>query len=245
LSAPRFYVAPNESTLAPHIELSLPGGAARHASQVLRLRAGDAVVLFDGRGGEYPATLATVGKDVRAMVAARLDVERESPVAATLVQSLVAADVMDWIVRKAVELGVATIEPVVALRSQRPPAERLDRRIARWQQIAISACEQCGRNRIPRIAPILSLSDWLERQGDLDHSLVLAPGAPASLLALARAALPTRILVGPEGGLDDGELRAACARGARAAHLGARVLRAETAALAALATLDAIAGDAR
>jgi 16S rRNA (uracil1498-N3)-methyltransferase len=245
LSVPRFYIAPDEAALVADAEVTLPLGAARHASQVLRLRAGDALVLFDGRGGEHPATLTGIGRVVRARIAAHVDIERESPVATTLVQALAAADVMDWIVRKAVELGVAAIEPVVAARSQRAPSERLDRRTARWQQIAISACEQCGRNRIPQVAPIASLADWLVRMSDLGDSVVLAPGASASLPALARTMLRARVLVGPEGGLDDAELRAAVERGARAAHLGARVLRAETAALAALATINAMAGDAR
>jgi 16S rRNA (uracil1498-N3)-methyltransferase len=245
VSFPRFYVAPDQATLAPGIELTLPPGVARHALQVLRLRTGDAIALFDGRGGEYPATVASVGKSVRARLGKHASIEREPSIALTLVQSLTAADVMDWIVRKAVELGVAAIEPVVATRSQRAPAERLDRRTGRWQQIAIAACEQCGRNRIPRIAPIEPLSEWLPRRGDLSDAVLLGPAAPTSLSALARIAVPTTVLIGPEGGFDDGELRAAAARGARMGHLGARVLRAETAALAALATLNAIAGDAR
>jgi 16S rRNA (uracil1498-N3)-methyltransferase len=245
LSLPRFYVSPQEAALAADAEVALPASVARHALQVLRLRAGDAIVLFDGRGGEYPALLSSAGRDVRARLAPHTDVERESPIALTLVQALVAADVMDWIMRKAVEIGAAAIEPVIATRSQRAPAERLDRRTARWQQIAVSACEQCGRNRIPRIAPIVPLSDWLHARADLSQIVVLGPSASTSLAALARVALPASVLVGPEGGLDDAESRAATSRGARVGHLGARVLRAETAALAALATLNAIAGDAR
>jgi len=245
VSAPRFYVAPHEATLASGVELALPAGVARHALQVLRLRAGDAMVLFDGRGGEYPATLLASGKEARASVGTHVDVERETPHATTLVQGVVAADVMDWIVRKAVELGARAIQPVVAARSQRAPAERLDRRTTRWQQIAVAACEQCGRNRIAYVEPIVPLSEWLARRSDLTDAALLHPGASTSLPALARVAVPSMVIIGPEGGFDDAELRAAIARGARVAHLGARVLRAETAALAALATINALAGDAR
>jgi 16S rRNA (uracil1498-N3)-methyltransferase len=245
LSVPRFYVPPGEAALARDVELSLPKEVARHALQVLRLRAGDAIVLFDGNGGEYPAVIASAGRELRAEVGERVDVEREPPIAMTLVQALVAADAMDWIVRKAVELGAAAIEPVVAARSQRAPADRLDRRTARWQQIAVAACEQCGRNRVPVVAPIEPLTHWLRQRADLSEAVLLAGHASASLPALARVAVPTTLLIGPEGGFDDDEQRAALARGARQAHLGARVLRAETAALAALATLNAIAGDAR
>ena len=243
MSTPRFFVSPAEAKLASAAEIVLPAGVARHAVQVLRLRDGAAIVLFDGSGGEYPATLAVVGREVRARAGAHVAVEREASVAITLVQSIVAADVMDGIVRKAVELGAATIQPVLAERSQRAAAERIDRRSGRWGHIAIAACEQCGRNRLPVILPVVPLDDWMSAQADLRFVAMLYLRASRSL---AGAAPNTRaLLVGPEGGLTEAEAALAAAAGAMPVHLGQRTLRAETAALTALATLNAIAGDAR
>jgi 16S rRNA (uracil1498-N3)-methyltransferase len=245
MSAPRFYVDPAQATLAEHAEVTLPEVVARHATQVLRLRKGDAVVLFDGRGGEYAGTLDAVGKHSVVAVGAHAAVERESPLAVRLVQSLVAHDVMDWIVRKAVELGAAAVEPVVAARSQRGPAERMDRRVARWQQIAIAACEQCGRNRVPLVAAPLRLPEWLELSVQVPEAVMLEPRASASLASEVARAAPSAVLIGPEGGFTDEEVQMARAAGVRSAHVGPRTLRAETAALAALATLEAVGGDAR
>ena len=243
MTAPRFYIAPQAVALRADAELVLPAPVARHASQVLRLRIGAPIVLFDGAGGEYPATLVGAGRDARARTQAHVAVERESSAPVTLVQALVAADVMDGIVRKAVELGVAAIQPVLAERSQRGPAERLDRRLARWQQIAVAACEQCGRNRIPVVAAVLPLSDWIAATLDLPFAALLDPRARTSLAAAG--ADVRALIVGPEGGLTDEEGALALARGARAVHLGSRILRADTAALAGLATINGVAGDAR
>lgn len=243
MSTPRFFVSPGEAKLASAAEVALPAGVARHAVQVLRLRDGAPIVLFDGIGGEYPATLAVAGRDVRARTGVHVATEREASVAITLVQSIVAADVMDGIVRKAVELGAARIQPVLAERSQRGPAERIDRRGLRWRQIAIAACEQCGRNRLPAVLPVVPLGDWMSAQADLRFVAMLCLRASRSL---AGAALHARaLLVGPEGGLTEAEAALAVAAGAIPVHLGERTLRADTAALAGLATLNAIAGDAR
>ena len=238
MTAPRFYVAPDEATLASDSDLELPPGVARHAIQALRLRDADGVVLFDGNGGEYAATLRIHGREVRARTGQHQGIEREPAVAVTLVQSLVAADVMDTIVQKAIELGVAAIAVVVAERSQRVPADRLHNRVVRWRQIAIAACEQCGRNRVPPIAPVVPLREWIAARGDLAQVAVLEPGAARTL---ADVAAGTRaLLVGPEGGLTDAESSLAVAAGGTAAHLGTRILRADTAALAGLATLNAV-----
>jgi 16S rRNA (uracil1498-N3)-methyltransferase len=243
VSAPRFFVAPEEAMLQADTELRLPDAVVRHALQVLRLRNRAAIVLFDGRGGEYRATLHVSGRTAYAHIGAHVAIERETAVPVTLVQSLVAADVMDDIVRKAVELGAATIVPVLAERSQRAPAERLDKRTTRWSQIAIAACAQCGRNRIPDIASVAALGEWMQGQ-DLAHGAVLDPGASAALATVAARRSVGVLIVGPEGGLTTDEVKLACARGARAAHMGARILRADTAAVSALATLNAVA-DAR
>jgi len=243
VSVPRFHVDPKEATLAPQCELALPTAVARHAVGVLPLRLGDAIVLFDGKGGEYPATLIDAGRTARARTGAHLAIERETGVPLTLVQALVAADVMDAIVQKAVELGAAVIAPVLAERSQRVPADRLQRRSERWQQIAISACEQCGRNRVPRIEPVRTLTDWIAAQPDLRFVAMLYPRAAR---ALGDVATQMRVLlVGPEGGLGEIESALATAAGATPAHLGPRILRADTAAVAGLATLNALADDAR
>jgi 16S rRNA (uracil1498-N3)-methyltransferase len=243
MTAPRFYVPAAAATLAPHTELRLPDDVTRHAVQVLRLRDGAPIVLFDGTGGEYPATLALAGRAASARVKAHVAIEREAPIALTLVQALVAADVMDGIVRKAVELGVARIVPILAERSQRGPAERLERRVGRWVQIAVGACEQCGRNRVPPIEEVRPLDVFVSERRDLHGAAVLDPRAPGSLAAAARHT--HTLIIGPEGGLTQQEVERCAAAGAHVAHLGARTLRADTAALAALATLQAMAGDAR
>jgi len=243
MSAPRFFVAPDGATLAPDTEIALPGEVARHAAQVLRLRDGAPIVLFDGTGGEYPATLMLAGREARARTQVHRPVERETAVDITLVQALVAADVMDAIVRKAVELGAAAIVPVIAERSQRGPAERLEKRVARWRQIAVAACEQCGRNRIPRVDAPRELREWVADEADLRAAALLDPRAARSLAAAAAHA--RTVLIGPEGGFTDAEVALCTAAGAQAVHLGTRTLRADTAAIAALATLVNAVGDAR
>jgi 16S rRNA (uracil1498-N3)-methyltransferase len=151
---------------------------------------------------------------------------------------------MDFAVRKAVELGVATIAPVKSTRSQGVPRERALRRQEHWRHIAIAACEQCGRNRVPEIGEVVPFDDWIAASG-LEGAAILDATASRSLAALAHARPPTLVVVGPEGGFTEEERERARARGAVPVHLGRRVLRAETAAIAALATIGAIAGDAR
>ena len=242
---PRIYVGADTATLAPAAEYRLPPRAARHVAQVLRLRTGDAIVLFTGQGGAYVAKLARVGRDeVVARVEGHAAVERESTFPVTLAQSLIAADMMDFTVRKAVELGVAAIVPLASARSQGLPRERALRRVAHWRQIAIAACEQCGRNRIPGIADVVPFDDWIATAA-LDNAAILDAAAACSLAAQAHARPPQIVAVGPEGGFTEDELQRARAHGAVSMHLGARTLRAETAAIAALATIGAIAGDAR
>lgn len=231
--------------LAPNRLAELPLAAAQHALRVLRLGVGDAVVLFDGEGGEYPGRIAEAGRAVRVQLAGRRDIERESPLDMTLAQALPSGDKMDWVVQKAVELGVARIQPLLAARSVvRLSGERAQRRVEHWRQVAISACEQCGRNRLPEIAPILDLRQWLGRlpQDNEISRLLLSPqgGRRPRELAGARR---FKLLVGPEGGLDADEAAAARRAGFADLSLGPRILRTETAGPAALAALGALHGD--
>lgn len=223
--------------------LELPDALAHHAVRVLRLRDGDRIVLFDGEGGEAEATLQVRGKAAWAQVEARREVDRESPLQIVLVQALASSDKMDWVVQKAVELGVSAIQPVQAERSVlRLAGERAEKRQSHWQQVAVAACEQCGRNRIPEVQPLQPLAHWLAaHRGMLNY--VLAPGGVASFAEEPAPQQPVHVLVGPEGGWSDAEMAAFDAAGCRRVRLGPRVLRTETAGLAAIATLQARWGD--
>ena len=236
MNQPRFYC---REALAPGAHIDLPEPVARHAVRVLRLPPGAAVVLFDGRGGEYEARIERIEKDrVVAALGAWSDVERESPLAVTLIQAVQAGEKMDFTIQKAVELGVSAIVPVDSRRSvTRLSGERAGRRVAHWQGVAAAACEQCGRNRLPLIEEPMPLERWL----------AMRTGAPGLVLhtaesnPLARGDAPAqlRLLVGPEGGLEDNEFAQARAAGFTPWSLGPRVLRADTAPLAALAVLAA------
>ena len=226
--------------LQPRANIELPEAAAHHAVRVLRLRAGDRVVLFDGCGGEYEARLALPGRGrVLAQTEEHRALERESPLAVTLVQAVSSGEKMDYTVQKAVELGVAALHPVLSARSVvRLDGERGAKKLAHWRRIAIAACEQCGRNRIPTIAEPVALARYRAPEG---ARILLSPAGTGSLAALARS--PVVLAAGPEGGFDDGEERLLERAGFAAVRLGPRVLRTETAALAALAALNALAGD--
>jgi 16S rRNA (uracil1498-N3)-methyltransferase len=238
---PRIHLAV-AAPLRPGDTLELPPEQSRHVAQALRMRVGDALTLFTGTGGEYEATIERIERrDVVVHVGRHVAIERESAFTVTLVQSLIAADMMDLVVRKAVELGVAAIMPVQAARSQGVPAERTARRAAHWRQIAIAACEQSGRNRIPHVHDVVSLTQWLASTDARAFGVILDASATESLVAVASKTMPGALLSGPEGGFTPEEVQAATARGFVAAHLGPRVLRAETAPLAALATLNALA----
>ena len=224
-------------------ETQLPEALAHHAARVLRLRDGDPVILFDGTGGEMPAVLRLRGKQCFAELQARRKVERESPLRLVLVQALASGDKMDWIVQKAVELGVAAVVPVQAERSVlRLAGERAAKRVEHWQQVAVSACEQSGRNRVPLVAPISGLRDYLALpfQG---RRLVLDPAATQRLLDVGRPEGEVHLLIGPEGGWSDDELAACRSAGCAGMGLGPRVLRTETAGLAAVAALQTVWGD--
>ena len=223
--------------------LSLPAGAARHV-QVLRLQPGDSITLFNGDaslGGEFEATVSRMGRsDVDVKIGAHTAIEREATRAVHLAVGMPANDRMDWLIEKATELGVASIQPLITERSVlRLSGERAGKKQAHWQSIAVAACEQCGRNRVPMIHPVTTLAAWLKTQR----------AGHGYLLSLREECKPSReavgeglsdvstFLSGPEGGLSDAEELAALGSGFACVSLGPRVLRAETAALAALTLL--------
>ena len=243
MNSPRFYC---REPLSPGAHVDLPEPVARHAVRVLRLPPGAAIVLFDGRGGEYAATIERIERDrVVAAIGGWSDVERESALAMTLVQAIQAGDKMDYTIQKAVELGVRHIVPVDSRRSVvRLAGDRAGKRVAHWQGVAASACEQCGRNQVPLVAPLERLENWLARPAPGVLRLMLAPGAAVALTALP-ACLEVQLLVGAEGGLDPLEVMAAAQAGFQAVSLGPRILRTETAGLAAMAALQTLWGDFR
>jgi 16S rRNA (uracil1498-N3)-methyltransferase len=240
--------------------LDLPAGAARHV-QVLRLQPGDAITLFNGGpgwagelpglGGEFDATVTRMGRsDVQVQVGAHHAVEREAARAVHLAVGMPANDRMDWLVEKATELGVASIQPLMTERSVLKLAnERADKKVAHWQSVAVAACEQCGGNRVPRIHDVLSLTAWTRARAaaltaasatpeqSLLLSLRLGTQALRDALDPGQATGAVTFLSGPEGGLSASEEDAALACGFVPVTLGPRVLRSETAALAALMAL--------
>lgn len=216
--------------------IDLPAGAARHV-QVLRLQPGMAITLFDGRGGEYEALVDHMGRaDVRVRVGAHAAVEREAARTVHLAVVMPANERMDWLVEKAAELGAAGIQPLQAQHSVlRLQGERALKKQAHWQGVAIAACEQSGRNRVPVVQPVLSFTDWLAQRPPPGWMLSLREGTVP--LAADAGTGEVTLLSGPEGGLAPAEEDAAIAAGWRPARLGPAVLRAETAPLAALALL--------
>jgi len=229
-----------DAELHPQSRVELPEAATHHVARVLRLRDGEAVVLFNGRGGEYDARLAIPGRGrVLADTGEHHDVERESPLAVTLVQAVSSSDKMDFTIQKAVELGVTAVQPVLTSKSLvRLSAEREDRKLAHWQRIAIAACEQCGRNRLPDIRSPLPLDRYRAPEGS---KILLSPSGTGKLADLAKP--PVVLAAGPEAGFSEAEEALLLRAGFQAVRLGPRILRTETAALAALAALNALAGD--
>jgi 16S rRNA (uracil1498-N3)-methyltransferase len=221
--------------------LILPVGTARHV-QVLRLQPGAVITLFNGEGGEWDATITRMGRsDVSVLVGTHQPVEREAGRAVTLAMGMPANDRMDWLVEKATELGVSCLQPLHTAHSVlRLNGERAAKKQAHWQSVAVAACEQCGGNRVPLLQPVAELAGWLKETpvppNALRCVLSLAQGAqPLSVvLAAAPPHTPVLFLSGPEGGLSPAEDSAARAAGFLPVTLGPRVLRAETAALAAL-----------
>jgi len=237
---PRFFF---DGPLAPGADVELPERAARHAA-VLRLRAGDPIELFNGAGGEYQCALSRTGRDsMRARVIAWRDIERESGIDITLAQGLSGGDRMDYSMQKATELGVRAIQPVATERSVvRLSDERADRRLAHWRSIVAAACEQCGRNRLPEVHPVATLGAFVAAADTSAQRLLLAPTGSVRLRELDPAG-KIILVVGPEGGLTEEEEQRTARAGFIPVRLGPRVLRTETAPLAAIAVLQSMWGD--
>ena len=233
---PRFFV---DSPLKAGARVELAGAAAHHVLRVLRLREGDALTLFDGNGGEWDAVLHTKSQ---VELKAHRDVERESPLKVVLVQSVSSGERMDMTVQKAVELGVAAIQPVLSRKSVvRLDGSRADARVEHWRRVAVAACEQCGRNRVPEVRALLSLETYCARLADPEPRLLLSPGG-ASLRNVQFESAAT-LAAGPEAGFSAEEEAAFENAGFRRVALGPRILRTETAALAALSAFNALRGD--
>ncbi|CAN7541236.1 16S rRNA (uracil(1498)-N(3))-methyltransferase [Massilia sp. LjRoot122] len=236
---PRFYCP---QPLIAGATVDLPESVAHHL-HVVRMQAGDALTLFDGHGGQYDATLAEIGKRrASATIGAHDAREAELPYAVTLAQGLPEGSKMDWIIEKAVELGVARIEPLAARRSVvRLSGERAEKRHLHWEGVIVAASEQCGRNRLAGLAPVAEFGRWVTAPSPAPR-ILLSPRADTSLADWARAEGPQALtlMVGPEGGFTAEEEEAALAAGALALSVGPRVLRTETAALAALAMLGGL-----
>lgn len=235
------------AALATGMLLELPTQQGRHLARVLRLPAGAPVTLFNGDGGEFDATIETIRRDmVSVRVGAHQAVERESPLHITLLQGIARGEKMDFILQKATELGVTRIVPLTMVRSSvRLSAETAPRKQAHWQAVATSAAEQCGRNRVPQVAPPATLAAAMAA-ADEGLKLLLSPDGlarPELLSRLPAQAPRVTLLVGPEGGFDPDEVRGARLAGFLGWRLGPRVLRTETAALVALAALQTLAGD--
>jgi len=226
--------------------VGIPEQAGLHLTRVLRLDAGAPVILFDGSGGEYAATLERDGKKVWARVGAFTAGERESPLDITLLQGVARGERMDLIVQKATELGISRIVPVLAERYVvKADAKQRERKREHWQAVAVAACEQCGRKRVPDVSEPRSLGDAIAALLADSARCLLSADGDETLTAFATRSRgrPLVLLIGPEGGTADNEDRYARANGFVSCRLGPRILRTETAGLAALATLQAIAGD--
>jgi 16S rRNA (uracil1498-N3)-methyltransferase len=237
---PRFFV---DAPLRAGSVCTLPEDSAHHAVHVLRLREAEEVTLFNGRGGEYAGRIASVQRlRIAVDILEHRPIERESPLRVTLVQGVSAGEKMDSTLRKAVELGVAEVQPVLAARSlARPKGERAEGRRAHWQKVAIAACEQCGRNRIPEVQPLIALSQF--RSDSEAARILLSPQAKLKFSEAVKKGTAFILAAGPEAGFSAEEEAALAAAGFVPATLGARVLRTETAAVAALAALSALRGD--
>ena len=236
-----------DQPLTPGDQVVLKGNVAQHLGRVLRSRSGDHIALFNGDGQEFAAQVLTVSKgEVSVGVGAAASPQTESPVYTTLGLCLSKGDRFDWAIQKATELGVGAIAP---LQSERVdfsiPPDRMEKRIAHWQQIAISACEQCGRVKVPSITPPQSLAVWVENvSAEQKWVLHCAEDTGASASAITQGApKDAALLIGPEGGLTDQEFAAASAEGFELLQLGPRVLRTETAPAAALSVLGVFWGE--
>lgn len=238
----RFY---HDIDITPGRLVELTEAAAHHARDVLRLREGDPIAVFNADAGEFSARITRVDKrGVAAQVGSPTSSLRESPLRVVLGQAISAGDKMDFTLQKAVELGVHALQPLASERSVvKLSAERAEKRRIHWQGVVVSATEQSGRVHVAPVAPVLPLREWLAAKPADAQGVMLAPEAAMRLVAMARPSSTLWLLIGPEGGFSETETAAACAAGFSAVSLGPRILRTETAALTALAAMQALWGD--
>lgn len=224
--------------------LQLDEAASHHLSRVLRVKVGESLRVFNGQGGEYIAVIQQIEKKHITVAVTAFDArEVESPISITLAQGIARGEKMDFIIQKAVELGVNHIQPLITERCNvRLSGEREEKRLMHWQAIIQSACEQCGRNRLPTVSMPLSLSAWLSQVKAM-HRYVLTPWQKTVNLSAEKLSGDFALLIGPEGGLSDDEIAWAMKHQFEALQLGPRVLRTETAAMAAVSVIQVIGGD--
>ncbi len=241
-NGPRIYCP---ETLRADGPVTLTGDQHRHLAHVLRLKAGAPVTLFDGTGGEYAAVIEVINRSSSTLQTGEFrDVSKESALRIRLVQGIGRGERTDYAIQKAVELGVSSIVPVLTRRGVvRLNAERARKRLSHWQGIVIHACQQCGRNQLPELCPVISLDEWLGdyEGGALD--LILDPDGATTVGKLEHPGGLISLVVGPEGGLDSEEYKAAYAAGFIGVTLGPRTLRTETAAVAGLTAVQLRWGD--
>ncbi|MCH9639079.1 MAG: 16S rRNA (uracil(1498)-N(3))-methyltransferase [Betaproteobacteria bacterium] len=245
---PRFYI--NKAIDTGQV-IELPCDTRHYATRVLRLKTHDKIILFNGMGGEFSANIINIKKsNIKILIDQHHDSEFESPLNIELAQAICTNEKMDWIIQKAVELGVTRIQPISTNRSVvRLSAERVEKRLRHWEKTIVSACEQCGRNHLPPVLSVLSLADWLSNkkteQGDQQFNFMLSPTTEKTLSNYPRPASDAKILlaVGPEGGFTSEEEKNFLHTGFTPVRLGQRILRTETAAMAAVAAMQTLWGD--
>ncbi len=239
---PRFYCP---TPLVIQQSLDLPDELFRHAIQVLRLQVGESLILFNAEGGEYLAEIHEINKRSATVLIRGFDAtERESSLDLTLIQALIKPDKMDFALQKAVELGVSAFQALITQRSVvRSDKEKLEKKLQHWQAVAISACEQSGRTRIPKIYAPQTLNQYLQQLDENTDYLLLAPGSHQTLNQVTVRANKLGILIGPEGGFTEDEVAACLAAKMQGISLGKRILRAETASTSVLAGLQLLHGD--
>jgi 16S rRNA (uracil1498-N3)-methyltransferase len=245
MSEKRLYT---QEPLAVGKRVTLAEDRARYIGRVLRLRPDDLLTLFDGSGSEFHATILSVSRNTAELeILRQLDADAESPLDIRLLQGISRGERMDFVIQKATELGVHRITPVMTEYGVvKLDAGRALKKTAHWNGVAISACEQCGRNRLPKIDEPITLQNWMgEHLQDDDTRLVMKPGANDSLHDVAAVDRPVTLLIGPEGGFSESEYELADATGFKPIGFGPRILRTETAAVAIIAALQAIHGDCR
>ena len=242
MPTPRIYLS---TPLQPDSDVVLDSRALGHVVRVLRSRAGDEVILFNGDGNDYAARLVEVRKDyAQCHVQTSQPSATESHLVIELAQGISRGERMDYTIQKAVEMGVQRLIPLSTERSQvKLSGDREAKRLQHWQGIILHACEQCGRSRIPELLPVQRLDQWLAKRAPMTHALFLDPTGDLSAKDLCLPVDSLSLLVGPEGGLSSAERELATRMGFLRLRLGPRVLRTETAALTALAALQAIWGD--